>query len=136
MKALEYIEGQPDVSGVGLVATRGAAGAIADSDEATGVVTLFLLAAQATAAGQRPADPELRTVGSWRATHHADDPAYIPDLWVHQLRDGTTLWVKRDDHLGAGEAGSGACRSCPPVGNLHRDGAPVAVFTVLLPEEW
>lgn len=129
MKALEYVEGQPAIGGLTFTATRGAQARVAADGSAARAVATLIAALRLAQRGHPSAD--LRVVPGWRATYHNDDPRYEPDMWVAELA-GLTLWAKRDDH--PAPSSGDRCDSC--LFATHKGSEPVAVVTIMLPEDY
>ena len=107
------------MDGVGELLERGAGG------DPTLKSDLILVALPHIKAGGRAA----RLVPGWKATFPMDDPATEPDLWT---RIATPIvWIKRDDHEPDEPDAAGECSWCG-----RRHAGVMAVFTVLLPEEY
>jgi hypothetical protein len=70
-----------------------------------------------------------RLVPGWTATSPMDDPANEPDIWTRTA--APIVWIKRDDHEPDEPDAAGTCSWC---GRRHT--GVMAVFTVLLPEEY
>ena len=105
--------------GVGDLLERGSGG------DSTLKPELMLVALPRVKAGGRAA----RTIPGWTATFPLDDPANEPDLWTRIALP--IVWIKRDDHEPDEPDAAGACSWC---GRRHT--GVMAVFTVLLPEEY
>ena len=106
-------------AGVGELLERGAGG------DPTLKSDLMLVALPHIKAGGRAA----RSVPGWKATFPLDDPANEPDLWARIAVP--IVWIKRDDHEPDEPHAGGRCSWC---GRPHA--GVMAVFTVLLPEEY
>ncbi len=70
-----------------------------------------------------------RAVPEWKATYPGDDPANEPDLWTRIAVP--IVWIKRADHEPDESDAAGTCSWCG-----RRHAGVMAVFTVLLPEEY
>ncbi len=86
---------------------------------------LMLVALPRVRAGGRAA----RAIPGWKATYPMDDPATEPDLWTRIAVP--IVWIKRDDHEPDEPDAAGECSWCG-----RRHAGVMAVFTVLLPEEY
>ena len=86
---------------------------------------LMLVALPRVRAGGRAA----RAVPGWTATYPLDDPANEPDLWIRIAVP--IVRIKRDDHEPGEPDAAGTCSWCG-----RRHAGVMAVFTVLLPEEY
>ena len=104
--------------GVGELLERGAGG------DPTLKSDLMLVALPRVRTGGRAA----RAIPGWTATYPMDDPATEPDLWTRIATPD--VWIKRDDHEPY-QPDAGRCSWC---GRFHA--GVMAVFTVLLPEEY